>query len=84
MREFVVYSRRGCHLCDEMLESLEPLCRGRASLQVFDIDTRPEWQEAYGELVPVLQVDGEQICHYTLDKVRVLELLGLNTPPQQQ
>ena len=78
VREFIVYSRRGCHLCDEMLEALEPLCRGRASLTVSDVDTKPEWQDAFGELVPVLYVDGEEICHYTLDRERVLGILGLS------
>lgn len=77
MREFVLYSRRGCHLCDEMLEVLEPLCRGRAALVVNDVDACDEWQQAYGEFVPVLHVDGEEVCHYTLDKPRVLAILGL-------
>lgn len=75
MLEFVVYGRRGCHLCDEMLERLEPLCRGRASILVRDIDTRQEWRDAYDIYIPVLEVDGKEICHYQLDLPKVLELL---------
>lgn len=75
MRKFVVFSRRGCHLCEEMLEQLEPLCRGRASLTVENIEARPEWVEAYSLKIPVLVVDGEEICHYTLDRKKVAELL---------
>ena len=76
MREFVVYSRRGCHLCEEMLEQLEPLCRGRATLMVRDVDTSPEWTDTYGLYVPVLVVDGEEICRYQLDKSVVSQLLA--------
>ncbi len=75
MREFVVYSRRGCHLCEEMLEQLEPLCRGRASLLVQDVDDRPEWVDAYGLYVPVLVVDDQEVCRYQLDRNAVMELL---------
>lgn len=79
MREFVVYSRRGCHLCEEMLEVLEPLCRGRASLSVRDVDTRPEWADAYGLYVPVLFVDGIEVSRYQLDRETVVSLLAAGT-----
>jgi hypothetical protein len=76
VREFVVYSRRGCHLCEAMLEQLEPLCRGRAALVVQDVDTRQEWADAYGLYVPVLEADGKEICRYELDKAAVVKLLA--------
>lgn len=76
MREFVVYSRRGCHLCDDMLEALEPLCRGRASLIVRDVDTREEWAAAYGVYVPVLFADGQEISRYQMDREAVIALLA--------
>jgi len=75
-QEFIVYSRRGCHLCDEMLEELEPLLRGRAGLRVEDVDTNPEWVELYGLLVPVLYYAGTEVCRYQLDRSAVLQLLS--------
>jgi hypothetical protein len=75
MREFVVFSRRGCHLCEEMLEQLEPLCRGRATITVKDIESREEWFDAYAILIPVLVVDGAEVCHYQLNTEKVLALL---------
>ena len=75
MHEFVVYSRRGCHLCEEMLELLEPLCRGKASISVRDVDTNPEWLEAYGLLVPVLYLGEKEVCRYQLDRQQVIDLL---------
>jgi len=71
--EVVVYSRRGCHLCELLLGELEPLVRGRANLSVRDIDDRPDWQSAYGERVPVVCCNGEEICQYKLDRAAVLE-----------
>jgi hypothetical protein len=76
VREMVVYSRRGCHLCEVMLEQLEPMCRGRAQLSVRDVDTRPEWAVSYGEKVPVLCCDNEELCHFELDRSRVESILA--------
>jgi len=75
VREFVVYSRRGCHLCEELLEQLEPLCRGRARLIVRDVDEEAALAERYGAYVPVLEADGSEVCRYQLDRPAVLELL---------
>jgi hypothetical protein len=58
-----------------MLEQLEPLCRGRANLSVEDIDARPEWVAAYNLKIPVLVVDGQEVCHYQLDRESVIKLL---------
>ena len=65
---FRVYSRRGCHLCEEMLEELEPLLRGRALLEVVDVDDSTEWVERFGDRVPVLERDGEVVCEFRLDR----------------
>jgi hypothetical protein len=73
VREFVVYSRRGCHLCEIMLEELEPLCRGRARIQVRDIDTREEWIKSFGKVVPVLYSGEEEICRFHLERQAVLD-----------
>ncbi len=73
---FVVYSRRGCHLCEQLLEEIEPLVRGRAALSVRDVDQRPEWREAYGQRVPVVCCDGDEVCQYNLDRRAVLDRIG--------
>jgi hypothetical protein len=71
----VVYSRRGCHLCELLLEDVEPILRGRASLEVRDVDTRQDWLERYGLRVPVLMLDGDEICHFQLDRDALLAAL---------
>lgn len=68
MLDLVVYSRRGCHLCEIMLEELIPLCRDRATIRVLDIDSREDWRQAYGSRVPVLCSDGREISVSHLDR----------------
>ena len=35
-----IYSRRGCHLCEILIEELLPITDGLAELNILDIDTR--------------------------------------------
>jgi len=62
----VLYGRAWCHLCEEMRAALEPLAAAAgARLDVIDVDSDPELQARYDELVPVL------------DEARVRATLGL-------
>ena len=71
-----VYSRQGCHLCEELIESLLPLVRGRLDIEVIDVDTSAALREIYGERVPVLEHAGCFICQYTLDEAALRALLA--------
>lgn len=80
--ELHVYSRRGCHLCELLIEELVPLCRGRAGIRLREVDDRPEWRAAYGDRVPVLCHGDREICSLHLDAGAVLALLDqLGTTP---
>lgn len=65
----VLYGRPGCHLCDEMADEIaDTLAPGSYRLCVEDVDTRPDWRDAYGVRVPVLTLDnGAEICATRLD-----------------
>lgn len=76
MLEFTVYSRRGCHLCELMLEELVPLCRDRAAINVIDVDSREDWRQAYGSRVPVLCVAGQEVSVAHLDREAILALIA--------
>jgi glutaredoxin len=66
----VVYSREHCHLCHDMIAALQELqARLSFSLEVVDVDSDGELRMRYGERVPVLVAEGEEICHYHLDPV---------------
>jgi hypothetical protein len=75
--EIIVYSRRGCHLCDLLLEELDPLVRGRARIIVRDVDERAQWRDEYGLQVPVVWAGGAVLCYYHLDKAAVTRWLAV-------
>ena len=76
MRTAVVYSRRGCHLCERLVEELLPILAGRRSLDIRDVDTNPDWQTRFGERVPVLEIDGRIVCEARLDRQAVEQALS--------
>ena len=70
-----VYSRPGCHLCEQLIEELQPMIRGRADLEVLNIDSRPEWTEKYATRIPVIELGSRFLCQYHLDADAVDEAL---------
>ena len=75
MIELTVYSRPGCHLCDEMLAELEPLVTGRARVEVVDISQDAVLSKRFGVLIPVLMHGSGELSRYRLDRDRVSELI---------
>lgn len=74
--EFVLYSRPGCHLCDEMLDELAGVIDGHeATVRVVNVDTDPELRRRYGLRIPVLTVADEEVCTSRLAPERVRSLL---------
>jgi predicted thioredoxin/glutaredoxin len=71
-----IYSRPGCHLCEQLIEELAPLVRDRARIDILNIDDRPDWQEKYGTRVPVVEIDGSLVCEYRLDRVALHHVLS--------
>ncbi|MEM9658645.1 MAG: glutaredoxin family protein [Planctomycetota bacterium] len=52
----VLYTRRGCHLCDE---AHQLLLEHGITPQLVDIDEDRTLREAYNECVPVVAIDGK-------------------------
>lgn len=73
---FVVYSRQGCHLCEILIEELLATARGRAAVEVRDVDTRDDWQRRYGTRVPVVEHEGRTVCEHRLDEAAVRAVMG--------
>jgi len=44
-------------------------------VDVLDIDADPALEAKYDALVPVLEADGLELCHYFLDHAKVCEYL---------
>ncbi len=72
MRQFTLYSRVYCSLCDVMLEALEKQQKTLPfEITVVDVDMDPALDEQYGELVPVLMDGTTEIFHYHFDEKRL-------------
>ena len=68
--------REYCSLCHHMRAALQPYqAEYGFELQVFDVDEDPELEARYNELVPVLLHEGGEICHWHLDKAKLLAVL---------
>ena len=66
-----VYSRHGCHLCEDAVKILEGLREELAfEIEIIYIDGNPELEKLYGEQVPVTQIDGEHHDFWRVDPVR--------------
>ncbi|MGH8224277.1 MAG: glutaredoxin family protein [Woeseiaceae bacterium] len=76
-----VYSRPDCHLCEELLEGLLPLLRGRAEVEVRDVDRQQDWQRTYGGRIPVVEMNGSVICEFRLDGAAVQRALDTFPDP---
>lgn len=76
MMTVIVYSRYGCHLCEDLLEDLESLADEHGfGIEVRDVDSHCEWLQKYHTRVPVVEVDGEFVCEYFLDPATLLARL---------
>lgn len=72
-----LYGRTYCHLCDDMIVAVKSLqAEFEFDLEVFDVDTDPTLEAKYDELVPVLMVEGRELCHYHLDERAVRAYLA--------
>lgn len=69
MSLITVYSRQGCHLCDEAERVARRVVRHTDGhvVEVVDIDLDPTLVDRYTVRVPVVAVDGVEIAQYQLD-----------------
>ena len=79
---FVLYSRPGCGLCEEMLMELAALPESAPfEVTVLDVDADPTSQARYGHKIPVLLFGGELVCHGHLDPDEVHKALAYHRRP---
>jgi glutaredoxin len=74
-----LFTREGCHLCDDALGALERVRRERHfDLEVVDLDdgAPPDKRAAYDWEVPVIELDGRKIMKYHVDEARLVRLLA--------
>ncbi len=75
-----LYSRPGCHLCETMLEQLQPfLEKYSLEVQLVDIESDDELLRRYAIKIPVLALEGETLCQYQLDPQVLTQALKANS-----
>jgi glutaredoxin len=69
MSTVTLYSRPGCHLCDQARDALARV-RGRApfDLDEVDITTDDALHARYLERIPVIALDGTELFDYHVDE----------------
>jgi glutaredoxin len=76
MTHIQIYSRPGCHLCDEMKAVV-----GRLALSMplviedIDISTDPGLEGLYGQQIPVLIIDGKKAAKYRVTEETLRRIL---------
>ena len=62
-----LYSRPGCHLCDEMKAVVTRTVRTiptPVTVEEIDITTSPDLELRFGLEIPVLLIDGKKVAKY--------------------
>lgn len=77
LRTVVVYSRKGCHLCEVVKEALDKLSRrGGFTWHEIDVDADADLRREFNDQVPVVFIDGRKAFKYHMDEQEFLRKLA--------
>ena len=72
MPDVTVYTREGCHLCDD---AIALLVRNGLTPKLVDIDADPALRDRYNECVPVVEIDGRERFRGCVNEVLLQRIL---------
>lgn len=72
--ETILYTRRGCHLCDDADKLLR---RHGLNPQAIDIDADPVLRERFDTCVPVVVINGKERFRGVVNEVFLRRLLKM-------
>ena len=78
MSETVIYTRQGCHLCQQADDLLR---RHGLSPRLVDVDADPELRKKYDTCVPVVVIDGKERFRGRVDERLLRRLLAGGRSP---
>jgi len=71
-----LYSRPGCHLCDEMKAVVDRVAASRPiTMEVVDISSDTALEREFGLEIPVLFVDGRKVAKYRITEQALARVL---------
>ena len=80
MREVVLYSRAGCHLCEDaevvVRRVAASLGADGVAVRVIDIDEDLTLVDRYTVRVPVVAVDGVEVAEFVVDEAALRRALA--------
>ena len=72
----IVYSRPGCHLCDEAKQTIRLAgCDDAFTLEEINIETSRDLLLKYQFDIPVITIDGTEAFRHRVDSERFRELI---------
>jgi glutaredoxin len=77
--ELTIYSRPGCHLCEELKATVQRamrLSREPVRLQEIDISNDADLEARYGVDIPVLLVNGTKAAKHRVTEREVTRMLN--------
>jgi len=78
MTQILIYTRRGCCLCEEMKKVVHEVAkRYPLSVEEVDVDGSPDLRQEYTHQVPVLFINGRKAFKY---RVTARELVARLAP----
>ena len=67
-----IYSRPGCHLCDEARAVVEPLReRYAVVLRTINVESSSDLENRYGSDIPVVLINGEEAFRHRVDRTEL-------------
>jgi glutaredoxin len=74
-----IYSRPGCHLCDEMKSVVHRVTKHAENVDIaleeIDISTNRELVDRYGLEIPVLMIDGKKVAKYRVSEQELTQMV---------
>jgi len=81
MIRLTLYSRPGCHLCEEMKAVINRLAAdAQLALTEIDISTDPDLEARYGTEIPVLIADGKKVAKYRISETQLRRMIAAASP----
>jgi glutaredoxin len=76
-----IYSKPGCHLCDEMKSLVYRVAAEYSntqdiSIDEIDISTDRDLLERHGLEIPVLLIDGKKVAKYRVSEVELTQMIS--------
>jgi glutaredoxin len=78
----ILYSRPGCHLCDEMKAVVTRVAlHTPIALTEIDITSDPDLEARYGIEIPVLMLEGKKVAKYRVTEEALRRMLASKAGP---